>query len=102
MTHPGATLTYDNPRGGRYRAPERGSARLGTVERLGPKTAPLVRLDPGRKFADLGRFVVDAPDPRGGSAVVGSLKTGHVYGCANSGNRRGRLRRVARGPGRRR
>ena len=100
--HPGATVTYDNPQGGRYRAFERGLARLGTVERLGPKTTLLARFDRGRKFADLERFVLARLDPGEGSATINSLKTGDVYDCANRGNRRGRFRRVARGPGGRR
>jgi hypothetical protein len=84
------TITYDNPRGGDYRRIKRKLRRFGSVENVRrPRTT--VRLEPDSKieFAKIKQALIASLDPKRGSALISSRRTGNEYRADNRGNRPG-------------
>ena len=82
-------VSYDNPRAGDYRRPLRELGKVGQVERMVPKTTLRLNRRWACRFADVKAAVERSIDPRRGSAVLFSSKTGRAYTLDNRGNRRG-------------
>lgn len=82
-------VTYDNPAGGDYRRPLRTFDKVAEVERVAPKTTLRLIRRKGQRFADIQSAGARSVDPRKGSMLLFSSKTGRTYVLNNRGNRPG-------------
>jgi hypothetical protein len=87
--------TYDNPRYGDYRRAKRLLGNVAFVETVAPRTSFVLKRRRGESFADLREALKESLDPRRGSGVLVSRRTGNVFEINNRGNRRNRFIRKA-------